>query len=144
MQHVTDRRVDPIASKAAAETLSGAQSVDLAIAGMGCSNCANRIRNALLAIPPVLEVRVNVPSSLAHVWYDGSRIGIAEIVAAVGVIGETTHHRFIAEPVGIASKPVHEGDRPERTSMHASPTVHRRGTKFDASGHPRRTRRTER
>jgi len=46
MQHATDRPVDAVAPRAGAQALRGTEFVDLAVAGMGCPNCANRVRNA--------------------------------------------------------------------------------------------------
>lgn len=100
MQHVTDCHVDPVASRADPEELERAPDVDLAVAGMGCPNCGNRVRNALMGQRGVLEVHVDVPRGLARVWYTAEDVGVEEILKAVRVAGEATHHRYIALSVG--------------------------------------------
>lgn len=96
MQHATDCHVDPAAPQASREQLLGTDYVDLAIAGMGCANCANRIRNELLAQPGILEVEMDVTAGLARVWHVPTDIDVREIVAVVGAVGEGTHHRYLA------------------------------------------------
>jgi copper chaperone CopZ len=100
MQHVTDCHVDPVASRAGPEELQRARYVDLAVAGMGCPNCGNRIRNALMARAGVLEVAVDVWRALVRVWYAPDDVGVEEIVSVVRIAGESTHHRYMAVPVG--------------------------------------------
>lgn len=100
MQHLTDCHVEPVASRADPEELERALHVDLAVAGMGCPNCGNRIRNALMGHAGVLEVDVDVGRALARVWYTAEDIGLEEILKAVRVAGEATHHRYMAVPVG--------------------------------------------
>lgn len=96
MQHLTDPPVEPESSHATPEALSSAATVDLAIAGMGCRNCANRIRNVLLEQPGVLEAELEVARALARVWYDPSRTGVREILSTVDELGERTQHQFLA------------------------------------------------
>lgn len=100
MQHITGCHVDPVASRTDPAELERALHVDLAVAGMGCPNCGNRVRNALMAQLGVLEVRVDVPRALARVWYTAEDIGLEEILKAVRVAGEATHHRYMAVRVG--------------------------------------------
>lgn len=100
MQHLTDCHVDPVASRADPEELERALHVDLAVAGMGCPNCGNRVRNALMARDGVVEVHVDVPRALARVWYMAEDIDVEEIMTVVRVAGEATHHRYMAVPVG--------------------------------------------
>lgn len=99
MQHVTDHLVEPRPSHATRESLSAATIVDLAIAGMGCLNCANSIRNALLAQRGVVEAELDATTALARVWYDSSFTCVAEILGTVAALGERTQHRFLAVPL---------------------------------------------
>lgn len=112
MRHVTERSVEPVAPRADPRLLLGAERVDLAVAAMECPSCGNLIRNALLANSAVLEVQVDVPAALATVWYDACAITVSEIVAAVAVVGESSHHRFIATPVGRARDRRRDDSRP--------------------------------
>ncbi len=99
MQHMTDRHVEPIAPRVEATELRGAPHVALAIAGMDCPNCANRIRNALMAHPGVLEAQADVPAALARVWYDPTQVRVAEILAVVTLVGEGTQHQYLPVPI---------------------------------------------
>lgn len=99
MQHVTDPRVEPSTPRAPPRALVGAAVVDLSVAGMGCPSCGNRIRNALLAHPGVVEAEIDVPAGLARVWYDDARVGVRELVGVVSVLGEASQHRYLAVPM---------------------------------------------
>jgi len=100
VQHATDCTVEPVAPRAAPEQLRDADSVHLGVADMGCPNCGNSVRNALLGCPGVVEVEVDVPGALAQVWYHANVISVEDIVAKVEAAGEGTHHRYLAVPVG--------------------------------------------
>jgi copper chaperone CopZ len=96
MQHFTDSPVTPLAPRVPPEALEGCAVVCLAIAEMECPDCANRIRNALLAHPGILEAEMDARAALAHVWHDPARVGVSEILSIVTVLGEGTQHRFLA------------------------------------------------
>lgn len=100
MQHATDLPVDPMLPRADARAREAACCVDLAVAGMSCPSCANRVRNALLAHPGVVEVEVDASAALARVWYRDGRVGVRELVGIVAVVGESSPHRYIAVPLG--------------------------------------------
>lgn len=99
MQHVTDCRVDPVASRASSELKQKARIQYLALAGMGCPNCANRVRNALLGTQGVVDVEVDLPAGLATVWYRAGAVSLSDMVTAVAEAGQGTHHRYLAVPV---------------------------------------------
>lgn len=99
MQHVTDCHVDPIANSASPGEREGAEVRYLALAGMGCPNCANRVRNALVAAHGVVDVEVDLPAGLATVWYRRGEAPVADLIHAVAGAGRGTHHRYLAVPV---------------------------------------------
>lgn len=99
MQHVTDCRVDPVASRASRESKQKARIQYLALAGMGCPNCANRVRNALLGVHGVVDVEVDLPAGLVTVWYRAGDVSLSDMVVAVAQAGQGTHHRYLAVPV---------------------------------------------
>lgn len=70
--------------------------IRLAIAEMECPDCANRIRNALLAHPAIVEAETDARAALARVWYDAARVSVREILGVVAVAGEGTQHQFLA------------------------------------------------
>lgn len=99
MQHVTDSHVDPIRRNVTPEERDAAQMRYLALAGMGCPNCAHRVRNALLATRGVVDVDVDLPAALATVWFVRREVRIEDLVAAVALAGLGTHHRYLAVPL---------------------------------------------
>lgn len=99
MQHLTDPLVTPSAPRTPPEALRGCSVVHLAIAGMECEQCANRVRNALMAHAGVREAETDAGATLARVWYDASRVSVEEILGIVAVIGARTQHQFLAVPL---------------------------------------------
>ncbi|MDP2958253.1 MAG: heavy metal-associated domain-containing protein [Longimicrobiales bacterium] len=99
MQHVTECHVDPIAARASAVDRRSAAVLYLALAEVECPNCANRVRNALLMAPGVVDVEVDLAGALATVWYNGGEAGVKDLLDAVAEAGRGTHHRYLAVPV---------------------------------------------
>lgn len=87
--------VRPIEPKGAPHGLVTA-GVRLVIAGMGCPNCAMRVRNALLSVDGVAEAYVKLVPSVSRVLYDGERVTTEQLIAAVAGAGQGTHHEYCA------------------------------------------------
>lgn len=77
-------------------TREAAASVMLAVSDLGCANCANRVRNALLAMDGVLAADVDLPSRTATVAYDDGRVTVDDLVGAVEAAGAGTRHAYRA------------------------------------------------
>jgi len=105
MQHLTDAPVKQSVPQASSEAVEGHAVVRLAIAEMECPACADRIRNALLAHPAIVEVETDARAALACVWYDPARVSVREILGVVAVLGEGSQHRFL----GVALDPTDQG-----------------------------------
>ena len=101
MQHVTECHVDPIAARASAAERRSAETLYLALAEVGCPNCSNRVRNALLMAPGVVDVEVDPAGALATVWYDGGQATVKDLLDVVAAAGRGTHHRYLAVPVAV-------------------------------------------
>lgn len=106
MQHLTECHVERLPAKASRTTLVSAPNRLFAIAGMGCSNCANRVRNSILGVDGVFEVEVEVETGLARVWRDPDTPDGADssdfadtVIQAVAAAGRDTHHRYLAVPL---------------------------------------------
>jgi len=99
MQHVTDCHVEPLAGRVPDAEREDAVVQYLALAGLGCPNCANRVRNALLRASGVVDVEVDLPAGLATVWYRPAEGRVSDLIAAVSVAGLGTHHRYLAVAV---------------------------------------------
>jgi Cu+-exporting ATPase len=59
------------------------------IEGMTCASCVNRITRFLGKVDGVVEANVNLATESATVRYDGTRVDVATIVAAVEAAGYT-------------------------------------------------------
>ncbi|MGE0160824.1 MAG: cation transporter [Gemmatimonadales bacterium] len=104
MQHTSDPPVDPARPRLDPRERSSEYSVDLAVAGMGCPSCGNRVRNALLAHPGVREAEVDLCALTVRVWYRPELVGVSELVAIIEVVGQASQHRYAAVPLGLSSK----------------------------------------
>ena len=114
MQHLSecdvariDVRVTPGGREQTSEHL-------LAFAGLGCSGCLNRVRNALLRVPGVVRVEIDLTAAIGRVWCrTASPPARADLMDAVARAGDGTHHRYLAVPLRrrFADRRVDTGDR---------------------------------
>ncbi len=91
--------VEPIYKAATTEELAAAASVWLAVFGMGCPNCANRVRNSLLSLDGVLEVYVSHLAGLASVTFNPSIVTAPDLFDAVERAGHDGRHEYWAVPL---------------------------------------------
>ena len=90
--------IEPIYKNSAlANQLQKADKATLAVQGMGCENCATRVRNGLLSLDGVYGVDVYLNMALAEVTYDGKKISAQRLVEAVSRAGNDGHHEYRAE-----------------------------------------------
>ena len=76
----------------------------LNIRGMGCVNCVNRVRNALLRLPGVLAADVHLDGQAyghARVQFDQERTRLQDLLDAVAGAGEGSHHAYSATGVEV-------------------------------------------
>lgn len=71
----------------------------LIVWGMGCENCATRVRNSLLLLDGVYGVDVYLNMALAEVSYDHEKISAHKLVEAVSAAGNDGRHKYRAELV---------------------------------------------
>lgn len=91
--------VDPIyKSAASADQLQKADITTLMISGMGCANCATRVRNSLLSLDEVYGVDVYLQMGLAEVRYNSQKIAASALLEAVAR-ADDGHHQYRAELV---------------------------------------------
>lgn len=116
MQHVTECHVEPIEGAAGSAELDEAVQHTLALAGLGCPNCVNRVRNALLETPGVLEAEIDLHRALGRVWCR-AEAALTEIDLVNAVVGASrgTHHRYLAVPM-------RRGPARQAVDAHHSPT----------------------
>lgn len=90
--------VEPIyKDTVSADVLRNADSALLAVWGMGCPNCATRVRNSLLSVEGVFGVAVYLNMALAEVRYDSRRVSPVTLVNAVSRAGYDDRHEYRAQ-----------------------------------------------
>jgi copper chaperone CopZ len=98
MTELPNCHVIPISKEVRAGDLEPYSMVRLALSGLGCINCANRVRNALLSCPSVVDAEVDLGAAQADVWYLPEHIGPLGLTKVVSLAGKGTHHQYRAVP----------------------------------------------
>ncbi len=93
--------VEPMEKPLDEAALVSAQAVYLAVSGMGCPNCAARVRNGLLSIDGVLLADVNLGMNIAAAAYDPERVTPEDLTQAVTDAGNDGRHHYVAEVVKV-------------------------------------------
>lgn len=89
--------VDPLEKPPDHAAISEAMAAYLAVWGMGCPNCAMRVRNSLLNLDGVLLVDIFLEQAMAVVSYDPKRVNSDELVRAVAGASNDGRHHYRAE-----------------------------------------------
>jgi copper chaperone CopZ len=86
--------VEPIVKQAT--PLEQAQLADghLLIRGMGCPNCAARVRNSLLSLAGVVDALVDHNIGVGQVVYNPSMVTSQELEGAVSAAGSDGPHEY--------------------------------------------------
>ena len=84
--------VEPLQKTYSARQLQDADRAVLSIGGMGCENCARRVRNGLLSLDGVYAANVHLNLALAEVFYDRARLSTHALEEAVRSAGDDGHH----------------------------------------------------
>lgn len=70
------------------------ETVRLAVWGMGCSNCASRVRNGLLSLNGVVNADVDHANGTARVEFNPELASIDALILAVGQAGNDGRHEY--------------------------------------------------
>ena len=70
--------------------------IRLGVQGMGCPNCAARVRNGLLALNGVTEAEVDHLTGLADVGFNPNLVAVPALIQAVAQAGNDGRHRYRA------------------------------------------------
>jgi copper chaperone CopZ len=90
--------VEPIYKDAVSrQQLEQADQATLLISGMGCHNCATRVRNSLLSLEGVYGVDVYLNMTLAEVTYTKAKVLPSQLVDAVTRAGNDGQHNYCAQ-----------------------------------------------
>lgn len=94
-----DCHVDPLQKTATLEERQHLTTTTLTVSGMGCPNCAARVRNGLLSLDGVVEAYVNHTLGLAQVDFNPNLTNMSALVAAVARAGGDGRHEYRATPI---------------------------------------------
>jgi copper chaperone CopZ len=88
--------VDPVEKTLDHQALDEAMAAYLQVAGMGCPNCAMRVRNGLLGLEGVIAADVALEQGLAAAAYDPERVTAEDLIQAVAGAGNDGRHHYFA------------------------------------------------
>lgn len=89
--------VEPLQKVATADERSKTSWTLLTVYGMGCPNCANRVRNSLISLNGVIEAYVDHTMGIADVELNPDRVTIPALIEAVARAGGDGRHNYRAE-----------------------------------------------
>ena len=84
-----------------ADQLQKADKATLIVWGMGCPNCATRVRNSLLSLNGVFGVDVYLNMAVAEVSYDREKISPVTFAAAIASAGNDGRHEYRAQLIAM-------------------------------------------
>ncbi|MFQ5689988.1 MAG: heavy-metal-associated domain-containing protein [Gemmatimonadota bacterium] len=96
MKKLDDCHVEPLDKPVAEAAIAHARTATLSVNGMGCVNCAHRVRNGLLRREGVYRVDVDLGAGTARVQFDASVIDLPDLLEAVAAAGAESHHAYSA------------------------------------------------
>lgn len=89
--------VEPVEKTLDRQAIESAVAAYLLIGGMGCSNCATRVRNGLLGLEGVFAAEVELEQGLAAAAYDPERVTTDDLIQAVALAGNDGRHHYVAQ-----------------------------------------------
>jgi copper chaperone CopZ len=78
------------------QELAVTQTVRLGISGMGCPNCAARVRNGLISLAGVVEAAVDHVTGTAGVIFNPELVSVEDMLIAVARAGNDGKHNYRA------------------------------------------------
>lgn len=94
-----DCHVDPLEKNPTQNELKEEAIAMLYVWGMGCPNCANRVRNSLVSLKGVIEAYVSHVMSAAQVIYNPSLASVDDLITAVVSAGGDGRHEYGAQQI---------------------------------------------
>jgi copper chaperone CopZ len=88
--------VEPVQKISSLDERKNLATVGLTVWGIGCINCATRIRNALLALAGVMEADVDHTTGSAFVEYNPGLVSVPSMFQAVANAGDNDRHKYTA------------------------------------------------
>jgi len=90
--------VDPIHKTVTSEERDTVKRISLTVQGMGCPNCAMRVRNSLVTLEGVINAYVDHNTGTAEVEFNPHMVAIPALVGAVAEAGNDGRHDYSAVP----------------------------------------------
>ena len=90
--------VDPVQKTPTVEERQKVQTILLIVRGMGCPNCAARVRNSLLSLNGVIDASVDYMAGMAQVDFNPDLAIIPALIDAVAQAGGDGRHEYRAQP----------------------------------------------
>jgi copper chaperone CopZ len=91
--------VEPIQKSALDHVIQSADRILLSISGMGCPNCATRVRNGLLSLDGVYDAEVMLNMRMAEVYFDEKKVSVQMLIQAVAKAGNDGRHNYQAQAI---------------------------------------------
>ena len=91
--------VEPIQKAVLDSVIKNADTTLLAVSGMGCVNCAARVRNGLVSLEGVHHAEIYLNMGLAEVYFDGKKVTPEILIRAVAEAGNDGRHHYEAKVV---------------------------------------------
>ena len=88
--------VEPVQKIATEVERKNIDTAILAVWGMGCSNCAMRVRNSLLSLNGVVHAYVTHEYDMAEVAYNPELTSVEMLIGAVAQAGGDGRHEYRA------------------------------------------------
>lgn len=86
--------VEPLQKIITSDERMNLTTVGLAVWGMGCSNCATRVRNGLLALAGVVGADVDHTTGFAFIEYSQDLVSLPDLLLAIAQAGGDTRHKY--------------------------------------------------
>ena len=96
--------VEPIQKMSTSDEQENVVLALLAVSGMGCPNCGNRVRNSLLSLYGVVDAYVDHTAALAQVAFNPAMQTIDDLIIAVAGAGGDGRHEYVATLLATALK----------------------------------------
>ena len=81
------------------EAVENAVTTYLRIQGMGCPNCAMRVRNGLLSLEGVYAVKIELERGLAAIVYNSESVITDDLIQAVASASNDGRHNYVARVI---------------------------------------------
>lgn len=92
--------VEPVQKNATGAERQFESMVALRIWGMGCPNCAARVRNSLVSLNGVIDADVDHISGVGQVIYNPALVQTGDLLMAVKRAGGDGRHEYGAQLLG--------------------------------------------